>query len=57
MSKKSCGHKGRIERLYRTGNIYCHKQKRNVTIVIDSDGRRCTDNDCPYSSKALAEKS
>jgi len=51
MSRKRCAHRGLIERLFKTGNIWCHKRKRDVPIIIDAKGNRCTDKNCPYSTK------
>ncbi len=50
MSKKKCGHIGRISRLLKTGTITCHKMKCTVEIIVfPEDGGFCTNKKCPYS--------
>ena len=47
MSK--CKQRRQIEQRRKSGTMRCHRHKRVVRILVDSNGGRCADERCQFS--------
>jgi hypothetical protein len=56
MSKKTCGHKGRISRLSKIGKteIICLKKGKKVPICVGEINNSCREPSCKFSMQNIA---
>ena len=53
MSKKKCGHIGRIERRVKDGPLRCHRQKAEVQVAVLKDQNVCLHATCPFARRPI----